>query len=142
MYPARFPLPMRAQGAQFLVELVSWAVLGIPPPFLYWHMTLWAVFSFLFEKFSKVYLMIPLFLLQKRPQLPNNLHKKNCCERWSILRPWVCWRFHCLTRQVVLEPIGSDLSFSIGKGFLGSGFWQYLRLLNILANLILSKGHM
>ena len=85
--------------------------------------------------------MIPLSLLQKRPQLPNNLHKWNCCERWSILRPWVCWRLHCSTQQVVLEPIGSDLSFCIDKGFLGSGFWQYLRLLNIHANLILSRGH-
>ena len=79
-----------------------------------------------------------IFVAEKTT-IPNNLHELNCCERWSILLPWICW--HCLTQQVVLEPIGFNLSFCIDKGFLGSGFWQYLRLLNILANLILSRGY-
>ena len=79
-----------------------------------------------------------IFVAEKTT-IPNNLHELNCCERWSILLPWICW--HCLTQQVVLEPIGFNLSFCIDKGFLGSGFWQSLRLLNILANLILSRGY-
>ena len=63
-----------------------------------------------------------IFVAEKTT-IPNNLHELNCCERWSILLPWICW--HCLTQQVVLEPIGFNLSFCIDKGFLGSGFWWH-----------------
>ena len=124
--------------------MAEWLV-GIPPPFLYCPMTLWAFFfHFCLRIFQKCLPLIfddSFIFVAKKTTIPNNLHELDCCERWSILRPWIWWRLHCLTQQLVLEPIGSDLSFCIDKGFLGSGFWQYLRLLNILANLILSRGH-
>ena len=94
-----------------------------------------------FQKCLPLIFVDSFIFVAKKTTIPNNLHELDCCERWSILRPWIWWRLHCLTQQLVLEPIGSDLSFCIDKGFLGSGFWQYLRLLNILANLILSRGH-
>ena len=123
--------------------MAEWLV-GIPPPFLLLaHDNYGLFFHFCSRNFQKCLPLIfvdSFIFVARKTTIPNNLHELNCCERWSILLPWICWRLHCLT-QVVLEPIGSDLSFCIDKGFLGSGFWQYLRLLNILANLILSRGH-
>ena len=66
------------------------------------------IWSLLFWREPAGWVMIPLSLLQKRPQLPSNLYKWNCCERWSILLPWVCWWLHWSTRWVILEPIGSN----------------------------------
>ena len=96
-------------------------------------------FIFVREIFKSVYhwfLLIPLFLLQERPQFQTIYTSWTAVSVGRFCFLGYAGGSTCLTQQVVLEPIGSDLSFCIDKGFLGSGFWQYLRLLNILANLI------
>ena len=106
--------------------------------------TMGCFFIFVREIFKSVYhwfLLIPLFLLQERPQFQTIYTSWTAVSVGRFCFLGYAGGSTCLTQQVVLEPIGSDLSFCIDKGFLGSGFWQYLRLLNILANLTLSRGH-
>ena len=76
LYPARFPLPMRA--AQLLVSLLrlGWLTDRNSSAIIVPSHALWLIFPFLFENFSKVFttdfLMMPLSLLQKRPQFQTN----------------------------------------------------------------------
>ena len=120
LYPARFPLFMRA--AQLLVSLLrlGWLTDRNSSAIIVLSHALWADFS-IFVWDTDFWWC--LYLCCKKDHNSKQITLVGLL--WTLVNfaSLDMMAVFCLTQQVVLEPIGSNLSFCIDKCFLGSGLF-------------------